>query len=41
MDRRLRAGVHELSLTGPLIVGVASGVGGIILIGVLMSAVFR
>lgn len=41
MVRRLQAGVHEVSVTGPVIVGVASGVGGLILIGVLLNAVFR
>ena len=39
--RRMREGVPEIGAAGPTIVGVATGIGGIILMGVLLSAVVR
>jgi putative membrane protein len=39
--RRLREGVTEIGSAGPALVGVATGIGGIILIGVLVSSVLR
>jgi putative membrane protein len=35
--RRLRSGISEVPTTGPLVVGIASGVLGLILIALLMS----
>jgi putative membrane protein len=34
--QRLRAGVSDVPTTGPIVVGVASGVGGVILLGMLL-----
>jgi putative membrane protein len=39
--RRLKAGVADVSFVGPFAVGVATGLGGIVLIGVLIGAVLR
>lgn len=39
--RTLREGARDIGATGPITVGVASGVGGIILIAVLLGAVAR
>jgi putative membrane protein len=39
--RRLREGTTEISPVGPLVVGVASGVGGVILMAVIISAVLK
>jgi putative membrane protein len=39
--RRMREGTTEISVTGPLVVGVASGVGGLILMAVIVSAVLQ
>jgi putative membrane protein len=41
ITRRLREGATEISVAGPLVVGVASGVGGLILMAVIISAVLR
>jgi putative membrane protein len=39
--RRLREGFAEIGSGGPVAIGVATGVGGIILIGILLGAVWR
>jgi putative membrane protein len=39
--RRMREGVTDIGAAGPIAVGVATGVGGLILIGALLSAVVR
>lgn len=39
--RRMREGVTDIGATGPITVGVATGIGGIILIGALLSSVAR
>jgi hypothetical protein len=39
--RRLRQGVPDIGSVGPVAIGVATGVGGIVLIGVLLAAVLR
>jgi hypothetical protein len=41
MMRQLRAGVTELGSAGPIAVGVATGLGGIALIALLIAAVLR
>jgi len=41
MMRQLRAGVTELGSVGPIAVGIATGVGGIALIALLVAAVRR
>lgn len=39
--RRLREGQSDIGTLGPLVVGLATGVGGIILMGVLLGAALR
>lgn len=39
--RRMREGHSEIDTLGPSVVGVATGIGGIIVMGVLLSAVWR
>jgi len=39
--RRLRDGVNEIGLAGPIAVGLATGLGGALLISVMIRAVFR
>jgi putative membrane protein len=39
--RQLRQGVPDIGSVGPVAIGVATGVGGIVLIGVLLGAVLR
>jgi putative membrane protein len=39
--RQLRAGAAEISAVGPVAIGVATGIGGVVLIGILISAVVR
>ena len=41
MVRRLREGERDIDATGPLVIGVASGVGGVILMVVIISAVLQ
>lgn len=39
--RQLREGVRDISAKGPIAVGLASGVGGALLLGALMSSLLR
>jgi putative membrane protein len=39
--RQMRAGVAEVGAVGPLAVGLATGLGGVVLIGVLLGAVLH
>ncbi len=39
--RQLREGAAEIGAGGPIAIGLATGIGGIVLIGVLIGAVFR
>jgi putative membrane protein len=39
--RRLREGTTEISAAGPIAIGIASGVGGVVLIAVIIGAVLR
>lgn len=41
MVRQLREGVTEIGAVGPMVVGVATGIGGLILIAALLSSVLR
>jgi putative membrane protein len=41
MVRRLREGVTEIGSAGPTVVGVATGIGGLILIAALLGSVLR
>jgi uncharacterized membrane protein YidH (DUF202 family) len=39
--RQMHQGVAEISSTGPVAIGVATGLGGLVLVGVLLGAVLR
>jgi putative membrane protein len=39
--RQLREGVAEIGSAGPVAIGVATGIGGLVLIGILLGAVLR